>query len=374
MAGKSAKMNEAFLAPPAAVTRPARSGIWAALRARLGGYWPCQIIGWSAFGILQFLLYVLFNQSTWAKLPALLGSAGIGLICSHGLRLFIRRQRWVALPLKRLLPRILLAIMVTGAVIDLLSIGWFLYICHVITPADLNLTRVAGMFINWSSIVLVWSLIYFSVHYFWRFRQAEVARWQVEANLREAELRALKSQLNPHFIFNSLNGIRALIAEDPDRAQRMVTHLASLLRESLRTHKQALVPLEQELKSVRNYLELESIRLEERLRYRIEVAPDVLEEPVPIMLLQMLVENGVKHGVANLPEGGEITLSARRRGKSLELRVTNSGQLQPHQGGTGLGMPNIIQRLALHYGERANFSLYNATRDRVLAELCLPTS
>ncbi len=373
MSGKSETMNGP-LPTAMAAARPARLRAWSAIRSRLGGYWLCQILGWTGFGFLQFLLYLLFNQSSWVRLPSLLGSAGIALICTHGLRHVIRRQCWVALPLKHLLPRILFAILVTGAVIDILTLGWFYYVCDAIQAADLNLTRVAGMFLNWSSVVLVWALIYFSVHYFWRFRQAEVARWQMETNLKEAELRALKSQLNPHFIFNSLNGIRALIDEDPERAQRMVTHLAGLLRESLQAHKQALVPLKQELASVRNYLELESIRLEERLRYRIDAEPEVMEEPVPIMLLQMLVENGVKHGVANLPGGGEIRLSARRRGEHLELRVTNSGQLQDNRNGTGVGTPNVLQRLALHYGERARFSLRNATRESVLAELCLPMS
>src|SRR5690606_9276799 len=127
------------------------------------------------------------------------------------------------------------------------------------------------------------------------YRAAEVERWRLQAAVKDAELAALRAQVNPHFLFNSLNSIRALIVEDPARAQQVVTQLAALLRYTLQAGATSTVPLEAELHAVRTYLALESIRLEERLRYTIDVDDAVRQAPVPPMLVQTLVENGIKH-------------------------------------------------------------------------------
>jgi LytS/YehU family sensor histidine kinase len=126
---------------------------------------------------------------------------------------------------------------------------------------------------NWSATLLIWSLIYFGFHYVESTRKTEVEKWKLEVAVKEAELRALKSQMNPHFIFNCLNNIRGLIVEDPERAQTVVTQLASILRYSLQAGDTETVTLEEELQTVSDYLALEAVRLEERLQVKMDIDP-----------------------------------------------------------------------------------------------------
>jgi LytS/YehU family sensor histidine kinase len=216
----------------------------------------------------------------------------------------------------------------------------------------------------------LWLAIYFGVHAAWNYRQAEVDKWKLEAQAETARLKALKLQLNPHFFFNSLNSLRALIAEDPDRAQRMVTRLARLLRTTLQVDDVKTVPLEEELSTVQTYLELEMVRFEERLQYEIDASEAARERPVPFLLGQTLVENAIKHGVAKQRDGGTITIKADVVADALRLRITNPGTLEAETGGVGLA--NARERLQLLFGDEASLRVENATADTVEATAILP--
>jgi LytS/YehU family sensor histidine kinase len=224
----------------------------------------------------------------------------------------------------------------------------------------------------------VWLCIYFFYHLFDRFNRSELERAQLAAAVKEAELRSLKSQVNPHFIFNSLNSLRALIDEDPARARQSVTQLANLLRYSLQSGQLETVPFEDELRIVNDYLALEQVRHEERLRVRLDVAPETLQLPIPPMLLQTLVENAVKYGISTRNEGGEIVIIARQLPGALQLQVINPGSLSAAassthaSASTGVGLKNAAQRLRLLFGERATLDLRVAAPDRVMAEAIIP--
>jgi hypothetical protein len=179
---------------------------------------------------------------------------------------------------------------------------------------------------------------------------------------KEARLQALELQLNPHFFFNSLNNVRALIAEDPERAQTAVTQLAGLMRYALKAGQETTVPLRKELEMVRTYLDLEQVRLEDRLRYEIDAEDSALDHPVPLLLVQTLVENGIKHGVAPRPEGGRLTVTARTEGDALCVWVTNTGRLDP-DAESGLGLENARERLQLLFGDEATLTLENVEDD-----------
>jgi LytS/YehU family sensor histidine kinase len=224
----------------------------------------------------------------------------------------------------------------------------------------------------WSVTVFLWAVLYFGVHYFESFQTAEVEKLRLVVVAKDAELRVLLSQVNPHFIFNCLNSLRALILEDPPRAQSMVTELADMLRYSLQSGKTEQVSLETELAAVSAYLKLEAIRLEERLRVRMDVDPNSLETPIPPMLLQALVENGVKHGVARLPQGGEIRVASEMRDGALKIQVRNSGQLTESGDSTRVGLDNVRQRLRLMYGDAASVVLRNQDAEFVVAEVSIP--
>ncbi len=333
-------------------------------------YWHCQVGGWSLMALIN-TPFVLFKEGTWRHLLVLYSIMTFGAGLSHIYRKRIKQRRWTELPLKNLLPRVLGANCLMG--VCLMFIAMIIHMALIEPDPDHSPLFAAGvMFFNFSSLFFSWSLIYFAVHYFKNFKNAEIEKWQLEAKVKEAELQALKAQLNPHFLFNMLNSIRALITEDPERAQRVVTRVARVLRTSLQGGEQTLVSLNKELETVRDYLELESIRLEERLTWKITSAPETVNMPVPSMLLQTLVENGVKHGVAALPEGGEIHIETRKKGAHLEILVANHGQISETHSGTGIGLKNTRERLHLHYGTQASLTLKNLSSNKVMAQVSIP--
>jgi sensor histidine kinase YesM len=163
------------------------------------------------------------------------------------------------------------------------------------------------------------------------------------------------------------------------RARQAVTQLANLLRYSLQSGQLETVPFEDELSVVNDYLALEQVRHEERLRLRLDVAPDTLQLPIPPMLLQTLVENAVKYGISTRPEGGEIAIIARRENDSLRLQVTNPGAFEPAatrsgrtNGSTGMGLANAANRLRLLFGEQATLQLRAGEPGSVVAEAIIP--
>jgi LytS/YehU family sensor histidine kinase len=191
--------------------------------------------------------------------------------------------------------------------------------------------------------------------------------------MREIELNSLKAQLNPHFMFNSMNSIRALVDEDPGLAKTAITQLSTILRSSLLIGKRKTIPLEEELNVVRSYLALESIRYEERLSVNIEVESGASTCHVPPLMLQTLVENAIKHGISKLTKGGSISLNAIIKNGSLYIRIENTGKFERKNRNkeSGIGLANTRKRLDLLYGDQADFKIYNAN-GMVRTEILIP--
>ena len=335
-------------------------------------YWTCQIAGW--------LLLALANTPLGASIPAGSGrvftanliQCTLGLLLTHAFRIVARRWRWTRLPLRSLIPAIILATFTVAIIWHLLLLA-ILDAIHPALPYPRVLLDIAfGTAFGESAVVLVWSLIYFGYHFFQNYKRAEIEGLRLESAVKDAELRALKAQMNPHFIFNALNGIRALVAEDPARAQEMITRLAGIMRHTFRSGNMQVMALEAELAVIADYLALESLRFEERLAVTLDIDPDSLPAMIPAMLLQTLVENGVKYGAARLPGGGELTLRSEVRDDMLHVRVINSGQLDPAPGGDGVGLRNARERLHLLFDDAASLHLFNIDAAHVAADLTLP--
>jgi LytS/YehU family sensor histidine kinase len=224
--------------------------------------------------------------------------------------------------------------------------------------ASLLLTSLST-FVSSVGYLWLWTAGYFGFELI-RQRQMVIAEEaRLRASLRTAELTLLKSQLNPHFLFNALNTVRALIAESPQRAEKAVTQLARTLRYSLNSSRDELVSLSHELEIVDDYLGIEELRLAERLTVAMDIAHEALQAQIPIMLLQTLVENAVKHGISQLPQGGILRVTARMDSGSLIIEVTNdrplikSGSIPSDR----VGLANAHERLRLMIGPTATLAL-----------------
>jgi signal transduction histidine kinase len=344
-------------------------------------------------------LYVLFQAVGWG-LPAALGIwssvafpdpdskvslgqsielsvmfSAIGLLITHYARPLMCRWGWKELGWRSLIWRVFAAALVMTIAWIALGDGWVHGILRMPWPAKYSIWAAFVMNLcNGMFLFASWLCLYFFYHLFDRLNRSEIERFQLMSSVKEAELRALKSQVNPHFIFNSLNSLRALIDEDPERARKAVTQLANLLRYSLQSGQMETVPFEDELDIVNDYLALEQVRHEERLRLRLDIAPETLRLPIPPMLLQTLVENAVKYGISTRADGGEIAIIARNEGGALRIQVTNPGQVATSGRGssTGVGLHNAGERLRLIFGERATLMLRSDQPAQVVAEAVIP--
>ena len=230
-----------------------------------------------------------------------------------------------------------------------------------------------------ANVLTYWTVlgVYLAYDYYRKYRAREQQAALLEVRLVQANLRALKMQLHPHFLFNTLNSIAALVRKNENRtAVKMLAKLGDFLRLALENKGVQEIPLKQELDFLERYLEIEKIRFQERLTVRMEADPDVQEAYVPNMILQPLVENAIHHGIAPHAEAGRIEIHARRDGGRLVMQVRDDGPgLTPKKSGRqGVGLENIRERLATLYGAEQAFTLNNAETGGLVATITIPFS
>ena len=336
-------------------------------------YWTSQIIGWSIFVVFNISMISLFGHFNWQRFTITLYMGFVGISVTHIFRTYTINKKWLKLSLKKIVPRIISSSFILGAIIYAIIFTVSYFIGHIHFDKIQAGTVIWNLF-NLTGIILVWELIYFSVHFFENYKAVEVEALIWEAAVKDYELKTLKSQLNPHFIFNALNSIRALIRENPESAQTAVTYLSNILRYSLKKEHIETVSLSDELLTVIDYLKLESIRFEERLKYKVDVDNASKQIEIPPMMIQTLVENGIKHGLSNREEGGEIYLSTSLTDTHLTIKIRNTGIFEDEalKNAEGFGIKNTKHRLNLIYGEKAKFTIENETDDIVLAKIVIP--
>jgi LytS/YehU family sensor histidine kinase len=215
------------------------------------------------------------------------------------------------------------------------------------------------------------------VLYYRRYREREQAAEQLARGLSEARLQALKMQLQPHFLFNTLNAISALIPDEAKPARRMIARLGDLLRVTLEHEETQEVTLREELAFLEPYLEIEQARLEDRLTVVMNIAPETLDALVPHLMLQPLVENAIRHGIAARIEPGRVEISSSREpADRLQLEIRDDGRGLNGDGGVssrrGVGLTNIRSRLEQLYGGGHHFKLENQAAGGVLVQINLP--
>jgi len=345
---------------------------------RISNYWLCQIAGWGFVTLSYIFFGYTFDKLTESALIRVGLFILAGFCVTHFFRWSVKQLNWLMLPLEKGLPRFLLATIVACVLAGLIVVSFATYLEYigVIVPdSDRKLdfsTRLLTVAMDQGLFITPWVLIYYFYHYIEKSRRQQLDTLKLEALVKELELKTIKSHINPHFIFNALNSIRALIDENPGRARNAITELSNILRSSMQAEKQETVSFEKELNIVKDYLALEHIRFEDRLKVEYQIDEDTLDQPVPPMMLQTLVENAIKHGIGKEVTGGFVKVMSDFKGNYHELVIQNSGRLNGQMNDDGFGLSSTKNRLQLLFGEKANFEIKQVNGNMVEARVLIP--
>lgn len=330
-------------------------------------YWAFQLAGWLGYSAVGITINVLAG----GKLAPLLVShvvfvsAGIGL--THVLRREIHRRRSPNTPISHMWPLLSVGAFLISVVLAALVIG----VDTALTGGTWDLVSITALWWGMLLATGVWAILYVR---FSERRRHEIREGQLQLAIRESQLLALEAQINPHFLFNALNSIRALVEIDPGRAQDMLTRLSNVLRYNLRRDNEHTVSLKSELEAVTDYLALETIRFADRLHSAVVTGEGAAECHLPPMVLQTLVENAIKHGVGRTKGRADLLIQASVTDKVLMIAVENTGKLiKSAQNDGQLGLRNAQERLRLLYGDRARLRL-EERGDRVVATVAIPVA
>jgi two-component system LytT family sensor kinase len=321
-------------------------------------FWPLQIAGWLAFGAAmalsrmgQFPLGYMIATKTALML--------LGLVVSLGLRALYRRLLGREMPLGRLIVLATVASYLASFpwtvaynLADAAIFEWW----FARPPRGFSYT---GSALYHAFVLVAWSVLYIGARHHAQLQAERERVLKAEALATNARLQALRYQITPHFLFNTLNAVSTLVVEHRTAdATRMIARLSDFLRLMLEERSGDEVPLAEEIDFVQRYLDIEQVRFGERLRTSILIAPDAHDATVPLLLLQPLVENAIRHGVAAREEGGHVAIAAERVGDTLHLVVSDDGPgLGGATNGRGIGLANTRQRLRAHYGDAQRLEL-----------------
>ena len=339
-------------------------------------FWILQILGWGFINILP--VFLLKELSIQYLIFSFIAGMAIGILSTWLLRIYLKRNilfdRFGLNEIIKICTSTLLASFVYGGLSFLFGI---LYVKFgpELTELELKVFKAYDSFwiliFNSLFIIFIWVACYLVIKLLLKLNSDRIERLELNTTLKQAQLNTLKGQINPHFMFNSLNNIRGLMLEDVEKSRDMLTKLSEMLRYSLTKNDVNAIALEEELEMVENYIDLSKIQLEDRLKFDKDIDPKSLNVPIPPMIIQLLVENAAKHGIANLKEGGAISLKTKHLGEQLLIEVSNTGNLKIDKNSTQLGLNNIRQRLRLLYLDKAKFSLEEENGE-VLASIQIP--
>ena len=338
-------------------------------------FWVLQFFGWGSIAGIN-IWGKLVTRTELSKLYIYLEGFGFilsGILTTLFIRNYLKKQitfnKFQSIEIKKILISFLF-----GSIAFYFLLLFFSYISYYILnntiPKVTNLQHLSTV-LNSFIFILFWMLFYLSIKISQKFRKNKIEKLELETSLKESQLNTLISQINPHFMFNSLNNIRGLMLEDVDKSREMITRLSDMLRYSLTKNNIHKITITEELEMVENYIELSKIQLENRLEFKKEIDNSILGIEIPPMIIQMLIENAVKHGISNLPQGGLIMLKVLKKEKQLIIQVFNSGKLIINNNSTKLGLENIKKRLSLIYENNSEF-LLSEKEDMVTAMIKIP--
>ncbi|MFT3936878.1 MAG: histidine kinase [Chitinophagaceae bacterium] len=345
---------------------------------RIPTYWLFQLLGWGLCILVNVFYAYTFDRFDARFLYGILVYLALGITLSHIMRLVIHKANILIKPVEQqIFGFIFISFLFSFAIgiSETFLLDYFNLLHENTSKKQITLSKLilANSF-NSFFYLFIWNCIYYIYHYVQKSRRQQLDTLKLETLVKELELKTIKSHINPHFIFNALNSIRALIDENPLRARGAITELSNILRSSMQSDKLETVPFERELNIVKDYLALEYIRFEDRLKIEYDIDEDTLDQPVPPMMLQTLVENAIKHGISKQVSGGTVKIISDFNFNHHELVVQNTGQLNGSYNADGFGLTSTQNRLQLLFGEKANFTIKEIQDNTVEAKVILPVA
>lgn len=340
-------------------------------------YWVLQVSGWGMVGLT--MLFYARNYQVPITSDILFGRIAVvfftGILVSHLLRMVIKKWRWMQQDVDKVIPKLIVGFIASSLLYSFIVLNAYEYL-SITTGKAKQLSfgsKLAGYTVDNSMFFLPWVLIYYFYHFFQKSQKQQMDGLTLESLVKELELKTIKAHINPHFIFNALNSIRALVDENPIRARAAITELSNILRSSMHVEKQETVALENELAIVKDYLALENMRFEDRLKIEYDIDAATLTRQVPPMMLQTLVENAIKHGIGKLVNGGVVKVISDVKNDYHELIVQNTGQLNGYKNKEqGFGISSTTNRLNILFGDKAKFDIKQLNSSMVEAKVLIP--
>lgn len=339
-------------------------------------YWKCQLIGWGFVSI--YWLYVSLNRDDYPISMALINyvlDVVISIGLTHVYRTLAVKYQWSSVGIvKLLLILIVSASLLAFSFMIFMNIKWYFFFNYAANQEF----GFFNLLFYWDPVLItglrmmsIWLLAYHLYNYHKRELQISELNAQLVVTTKQAQLDTLRTQLNPHFLFNCMNSIKSLIIENPSSARRAIDLLSDILRSSIDQKDNELVSIKEELALVKDYFELEKIRYEDRLEYFIEVAPSLASYSIPKFSIQLLAENAIKHGIDKYMDGGAIHIKITAKNDSAQITVTNPGRLvqSQHQ---GVGLNNLQKRLHLQFDGKAHFTIQEKPKNNVVATILIP--
>jgi len=341
-------------------------------------YWKCQLAGWSVAALYWGVVGYLGTGFSWTLACIhFVADVCIYIILSHLYRNFSLKYAWQRLSIQQLVIRLVPAIIILGLAFMLLTISKNYLVRSWFEPGfteslTQQFTRFGlATFATGMRLMSIWLLSYYGYHFAIREINAVKESSRLSMIAKDAAFNNLSAQLNPHFFFNSLNSIKALVLENPHETRRAIDLLSDLLRTSLYRRDAGLVSIQEEMELVKDYLELEKIRFEKRLATTIDIDESVLVQMILPFSIQVLVENAIKHGIAPKKEGGVIDISVLQQNQHLVIAVQNPGKLNMETT-KGLGLKNLRERLQLQFARKASFQIVQENEETVMATIIIP--
>jgi len=340
-------------------------------------YWQIQLLGWSLASVYwAYTVYVKENYSVFHTIVNFFFDVLIGVSLTHVYGVYVNKKL-INVFNPRTVAQLIVAIIVLSFLFMLLvNLKWFAFsITNDIYKPDFltSLFFWDPPFITGLRLMSIWVLAYHLYYYYQQQMTLTIRNAELSILAKQIQLDQLSNQLNPHFLFNSLNSVKSLISENQTKAKRSIDLLSDILRSSLYT-KNSMTTIERELQLITDYLELEKLRFEERLQFHQEIDKSTLTCKIPALCIQVLIENAIKHGIQENLNGGLVSLAIKKDERYLKIIVKNPGKLKGYDKvkSIGIGIQNLEKRLQLQYQERASFKLIEESEGIIMAELIIP--